>query len=112
MYMSSPVVVGKRLYGLTNAKKGTFFCLDALTGKTIWISDGRQGDNALLATAGELILALTSGGELVVLRAGSERFDVVARYKVADSATWAHPAIVGNKILIKDAKSLAMWVAE
>jgi outer membrane protein assembly factor BamB len=112
MYMSSPVVVGKRLYGLANAKKGTFFCLDALTGKTIWTSDGRQGDNALLTTAGDLILALTTGGELIVYRAGGARFDVVARYKVAESPTWAHPAVAGNKILIKDAQSLTLWAVE
>jgi hypothetical protein len=28
---------------------------------------------------------------------------------VADSATWAHPVVDGNRIFVKDADSLTLW---
>jgi hypothetical protein len=35
-------------------------------------------------------------------------FDPIARYVVADSATWAQPAISGDRIFIKDVNTLAV----
>jgi len=46
------VLDGGRLYGLSHRKRGQFFCLDAATGKTAWLSDGRQGENAAMVAAG------------------------------------------------------------
>jgi hypothetical protein len=33
----------------------------------------------------------------------------VKRYTIADSATWAHPAYVGNNIIVKDVDKLVVW---
>jgi len=41
----------------SNKQKGHFFCLDAKTGKTLWTSDGRMGESALLLTAEGAVLA-------------------------------------------------------
>lgn len=109
MFMSSPVLVGKRLFGFAQDNRGQLFCLDVAGGKTLWTSDGRMGDNAALVSAGDAVLALTTGGELIVFDAGADRFDVLARYKVADTPTWAHPVVVGKRVLIKDESSLAAW---
>ena len=43
LYMSSPVLVGDRLVGLTQRSKGQFFAVDFASGKTLWVSDGRHG---------------------------------------------------------------------
>jgi outer membrane protein assembly factor BamB len=40
MYMSTPVIDGDYLYGLSSKKKGQFVCLDARTGKTMWATEG------------------------------------------------------------------------
>ncbi len=109
MYMSSPVAVGDHLFGLDYRKKGCFFCLELATGKTAWTSAGRMGDNAALLATNEVVFALTTGAELIVFEPSSEAFKVVARYKVASSPTWAHPAIVGRQILVKDRMSLTCW---
>ena len=108
MYMSSPVVIGDYVYGLSHKRKGQFFCLDARTGKTQWLSNGREGDNSAAVVAGSFLLMLTDGAELVVIRADPKQFEVVKKYPVADSATWAHPVLVGKRVLIKDASSLAL----
>jgi hypothetical protein len=108
MYMSSPVVSGDSIYGLSHKRKGQFFCLDARTGKTQWLSNGREGDNSAAVVAGQFLLMLTDGAELVVVRADPRQFEVIKKYPVADSATWAHPVLVGKRVLIKDASSLAL----
>jgi hypothetical protein len=45
----------------------------------------------------------------VVARDSKTAFDVVKRYKVADSDTWSQPAISGNRIFIKDVSNLTLW---
>ena len=106
---ASPVLVGGRLVGLAQENRGQFFCLDPATGKTLWTSEGRIGENAALVVAGGAVLALTSNAELLVIDPGADRFETLARYKVSDAPTWAHPVVIGRQILIKDHSSLALW---
>src|SRR5207247_9742633 len=109
MYMNSPVLSGDHLYGLSARNKGEFFCLDPHDGTKLWASPGRQGDNAAIIDAGPVLLALTTESELVVIRKNPKSFEVVRKYTVADSPAWAHPVLLGNDILIKDATTLALW---
>jgi outer membrane protein assembly factor BamB len=110
MYMSSPVASGGYLYGLTHRNRGQFFCLDMKTGKTTWTTKGREGENAAMLTAGNLVFAMTTDGEFVVMRANPTQFEPVKRYTVAESAVWAHPVLTGNGLLVKDVETLAYWV--
>ncbi len=109
MYMSSPVLIGDRLVGFSLRQKGQFFCLSMSDGKRLWASEGRQGENAALLAWGRWALALTTNSELVVFDPAAARFEPTARYRVADKATWAHPAPVDGGLLVKDATSLALW---
>ena len=109
MYMSSPVSSGDQLYGLTQRNRGQFFCVDAASGKTLWTSRGREGENAALTLAGDLLLTTTTEGELVVMRANPKAFEIVKRYTVAESAIWAHPGVTTTGVLVKDAESLTYW---
>jgi hypothetical protein len=109
MYMSSPVAAGGLVVGLTNRNKGQFFAVDPKSGKTVFTTDGRQGENALLAVEGNTVLALTTDAALHVFRAASSGLEPVRKYTVADSPTWAHPAISGTRILVKDRASLTLW---
>lgn len=112
MYMSSPVLCDNLLFGLDHKRKGRFFCLDARTGSTLWTSGGRQGKNAALVGAGDVIFCLTTGAELIVVKQSAREFESVARYSVADSPTWAHPAVLGRQIFVKDSSTLALWRLE
>lgn len=106
-YMSSPVLVGDRLYGLSHKRKGQFYCLEALTGKTIWLSEARQGENASLLAGGGALFVLTTDSELLIARPEGAAFSVLKRYPVAASPTWAHPVVLAEGVLVKDAESLA-----
>ncbi len=112
MYMNSPVISGNLLFGMSHKNKGQFFCVDAATGKTLWTGDPRQGENAAMLIAGDTIFSLTNNGELIVTSVATKGATVVKKYKVADSETWAHPAIIGKRILVKDQNSLALLSLE
>jgi outer membrane protein assembly factor BamB len=109
MFMSSPVAAGGTVFGLTHRNKGQFFALDPRSGKVLWTTRGREGENAALIAAGDLLLATTTEGELVVARRDPSKFDVVKRYTIADSPVWAHPVPAGRGILIKDAEKITYW---
>jgi outer membrane protein assembly factor BamB len=109
MYMSSPVIIGKTLYGLSHRNSGQFFALDLVTGKTLWTSKGREGENASIIAAGPLLLLSTTNAELIVAKANPAKFEEVRRYTVANSAVWAHPAIAPRAVLVKDVDKLILW---
>ena len=69
MYMSSPVVSGGTLFGLSHRNRGQFFAIDLATGKTLWTTAGREGENASIMVAGGVLLLSTTNGELIVARA-------------------------------------------
>ena len=109
LYMNSPVLVGTTLYGMTHRNRGQFFAVDLATGKTLWTTRGREAENAAIVTSGALLFVLKTDAELVIARPNTASFDVLRRYTVADSPTWAHPVVDGNRLFVKDAGSLTLW---
>ena len=110
MYMSSPVVSGSWLFGFSHRNKGQHFCLDLESGRTLWTGDPRQGENAAILIVGGSLITLSELGELRVSSVASKGATLIRKYQVADGATWAHPVISGNRILIRDALSLRLWL--
>jgi outer membrane protein assembly factor BamB len=108
MYLNSPVVIGDYVYGMTHFRKGQYFCLDARTGTTIWTSTGAEGENAAIVSSADLLFFLSNNAELTIAKTGT-KYEVLKKYTVAQSPTWAHPALTGNQILVKDLKSLSLW---
>jgi outer membrane protein assembly factor BamB len=107
LYLSTPVMHGSTLFGFSVLKKGQFFALDADTGKTLWQGPGRMGENAaILNVGGSVFLALTNEANLIVLPVNTKEYAPSVQYTVANSPTWAHPVVIGNRILIKDESTL------
>src|SRR6185503_13140046 len=102
MFMSSPVLIGRTIYGLTQRSRGQFVAIDATSGKTLWNTQGREGENASILGGRSWLLASTTDGTLVVARANPQKYEEVRRYPIAPSALWAHPAIIGGSIIVKD----------
>jgi outer membrane protein assembly factor BamB len=109
LYMANGVVVGDALFGLSHRNRGQYFLLDVKTGKTLWTGMPRQAENAAIAHAGNVVFSLEDDGDLIVGRVNAGKFEEVRRYKVSDSATWAQPAISGNRIFVKDASAVTLW---
>ncbi len=109
MDMSTGVVIGTSLFGFSPRNSGQFFAVDANTGQTQWLSEPRQGENAAIVKAGDLWFALKADAELVVARANPKQFEILKRYTVATSATWAQPVLSGQRVFVKDVNSISLW---
>jgi outer membrane protein assembly factor BamB len=109
MDMSTGVLIGSAVYGFSPRNSGQFFAIDANTGQTLWLSEPRQAENAAIVRAGDLWFALKTDAELLVVRANPKQFEILKRYPVADSATWAQPVLSGSRIFVKDVSNISLW---
>jgi outer membrane protein assembly factor BamB len=109
---NTPVLKGDLLFGLSSESK--LFCIDAADGKTAWIDEtthGRGGFGSMI-DAGSCLLVLPSSAELIAFKASVEKYDQLAKIKVSETPTYAHPVIAGDRIYIKDQDTLTLWTLE
>jgi outer membrane protein assembly factor BamB len=112
MYMSSPVLVDKVLFGHSTKRKGQFVAVDPATGKILWSTEGRGGQNASVTAAGNHLLFLTSDSELLVAQIDPSSYKEVRRYTVASSPTYAHPILLRDKVIVRDATNVTLWAVK
>ena len=103
MYMSTPVLADGVLFGLSAKNKGQIFALDTATGTVKWRTEGRTADQAAILLTSANVLVQTTGGELLLLKRSSEKYEEEKRYSVADGSTWAVPAVLPDALIIRDA---------
>ncbi len=107
--MSTAVVNGDRLFGFSHYDSGRLFCLDTETGKTIWQSPPRVGQNVAFLSLPGFVLALVNNGELQVIKSDSSEYEKVASYQVAEDEAWAPPVMMQDAILVKGKQTLTRW---
>jgi outer membrane protein assembly factor BamB len=112
MYMNSPVLDGDYLFGMSAKRKGQYFAMEAATGKVLWQTEGREGMNASFLVANDVLFILNSEASLIVAKKNAKAFEKIAEYSVADSSTYAHPIVMGKKILVKDDAAMMLWSLE
>jgi outer membrane protein assembly factor BamB len=110
MYMSTPVLAGGVLYGLSAKKKGQIVAIDAATGAVKWMTDGRAADQAAILLTPAHVLLQTTGGELILMERSPAAYKEVRRYTLADSATWAVPVVLPDALIVRDAAGLMKLV--
>jgi len=97
-YMSSPVVIDGHIY--LHLRNQRFVCLNAATGEEKWTTRP-FGTYWSMAVNGKKILALDQTGELLLIEASPDEFQLINRRQVA-SDSWAHLAIAGDHIFVRD----------
>jgi outer membrane protein assembly factor BamB len=103
----TPVLKDGFLYGLSEG--GKFYCIDAKTGKTAWTeANGSHGNFGSILDAGPVLVALTPKSSLIIFQPSDKGYTEVATLKVADTATYAHPLLSGNRLFVEDANSVAL----
>ena len=65
-----------------------------------------------MTKAGDLLFLLNDDAALIIAKSSRTGFEPLKTYTVAESATWAQPAISGNRIFIKDVSSLTLWTID
>jgi len=107
---STPVLKDGFLYGLSD--RGNFFCLNARTGETAWTDAVRRQNFGAILDAGSVIMGLTQDGTLSVFQPSDKAYNQIASIKVADTQTYAHPVLAGNRIFVRDMDSLTLWTID
>lgn len=109
---NTPVLKDGLLFGLS--KNNNLFCINAQTGQTNWIDPTARGQGgfAAIVDAGSCLMALPNGSELFVFKPDKEKYEELARIKVAETETYAHPVLSGNRLFIKDENSVTLFIIE
>jgi len=108
---NTPVLKDGLLFGMTG--RGSLFCIDAQTGKTAWTGEGtRSRGYCAMLDAGSVILALPENSELVAFKADGKQYAELAKIKVAETPTYAHPVVAGKQVFVKDQDAVTLWSIE
>ena len=79
-------------------------CVDLETGERRW-KGGRYGNGQLLLLPdADQLLVLAETGDVVLLRPNPERLEEMTRFKVLEGKTWNHPALVGDRLYVRNAQ--------
>ena len=105
-YMSTPVVIGDRLY--MHLRNQRFACLDLAAGEEDWISTP-FGKYWSLVANGDRILALDQRGELLLIGARPDEVELIDRLVISEDPTWAHLAVCGNEVFVRELRALAAY---
>ena len=104
-YMSSPIIHEGHLY--MHGRDKRFHCFEAKTGNLKWSSVKKFSDCASLVSNKERALALTADGNLLLIELTPSGFKLVDTHKISDSPTWAHLAVCGEELFVRELKGLA-----
>jgi outer membrane protein assembly factor BamB len=106
-YMSTPVIIDGIAY--EHLKSQRVMAIEIETGRELWTSDQSFGKYMSLVARGDRILALDQRGLLFLFRANKEKFELLDKRKLTDTETWAHLAVAGNGLFVRELNALAAY---
>jgi outer membrane protein assembly factor BamB len=109
MFTSSPVIIGGQVVGFSHFRGGQLFGLDPTRGEVLWTGIPRSGEHASLIAWGDWLLVFRDDGLLMVGQVSGDGFHPARTYRVGRSGLYAHPAVVGNLIIVKNGTRLAAF---
>ena len=100
---TTPLIIEGMVFGCWD---GTLYCLDARRGlKLLWKAEDEAFDDyACLIGGNGRVLILGVGGELLLVRARRDKYELISRLRVFDpekTEIWPHPALAGNRLYIR-----------
>ena len=101
-YFNPCVLLDGHLYGLdgTTHRPTRLVCMELATGKVRWAEEG-FGSGGLMAADGRLIIF--DKGQLSIVRAQTERYQLLARASVIGGKCWTAPVLAGGLVYGRNA---------
>ena len=106
-YMSTPVIIDS--YAYLHLRSRRFTCVDLTTGKQTWTTRP-YGQYWSLVAQQDRILALDQRGELLLIHATPDKFDLLDSRKVSEQETWGHLAVSGDRVFVRELSGLSAYV--
>jgi len=106
-YMSSPLLVAGHVY--LHLRNQRFVCLDWESGAQRWESEKKFGQYWSMVSNGRQLLTLDEDRRLRLIAVNPERFELQATQSVAAEPSWAHLAVSGDEVYVRDLKGLSAF---
>lgn len=106
-YMSTPIVIGDYAYLHLGNQRIT--CVNLQTGERTWTSTQRFGQYWSMVAQRDRILALDAQGKLILFKANPKEFELIDEHTVSEAETWAHLAVCGEELMVRELNALAVY---
>jgi outer membrane protein assembly factor BamB len=105
-YYNDLVVHDGHAYGFDG---GILSCIDLKYGRRKW-KGGRYGHGQMVLLADQgVLLVVSEEGELALVAASPDEYKELARRPALEGKTWNHPAVVGDKVLLRNGEEMAAF---
>jgi outer membrane protein assembly factor BamB len=105
-YMSTPVVIDR--YAYLHLRNQRFTCVDLTTGDKKWTTEP-YGQYWSLVAQGDRIVALDQRGELLLICATPEKFDLPDSRKIREQETWGRLAVCGEQVFVRELNGVSAY---
>lgn len=86
-----------------------FCCVDLQTGKRRWRAGRYDHGQVLLLADQSLLLVVSEGGEVILLRANPKRHEELGRFQAVNGTTWNHPVVAHGRLYVRNAEEMACY---
>ena len=105
-YMSTAVLKGH--YAYLHLANQRVTCIDLETGESTWTTEP-FGQYWSMAMRDDKILALDERGNLLLVRANPVKFELLDSKELTQSPAWAHVAVAGDEIYVRELKGITAY---
>jgi outer membrane protein assembly factor BamB len=102
-HFNSPVHSGGYVFGLdgeAGKRRSSLVCLDLASGDEKWRA--KTVNHGSLILAGDKLLILTEGGDIILAAASGAAYKELARHKVLTGRCWVQPTLANGKVYCKN----------
>ena len=105
-YMSSPIIIDGHAYLKLGNRR--VICIDLESGKETWTSEPLSEYFSMVAQ-GHTMLALGAEGELHLIAANPEEFELLDSREISEQETWGYLAVVGDELFVRELGAISVF---